>query len=845
MVNLEIDGKPVAVENGCTVIEAARQAGIYIPHFCYHKKLSIAANCRMCLVQIEKAPKPMPACATTVGEGMKVFTASEMAVKAQKGVMEFLLINHPLDCPICDQGGECELQDQAVGYGGGVSRYHEEKRIVVHKDIGPLVCAEEMARCINCTRCVRFGQEIAGVMELGQAFRGEHAEIKAFVDGTVNSELSGNMIDLCPVGALTSKPFRYTARSWELSRRRSVSPHDGLGSGLAVQVKNNRVMRVLPIANEDINECWLSDKDRFSYEGLNSSERLTKPMLKQNGKWQEVEWQAALEYVANGLRQIANGAGAEHVGALVTPHSTLEEMYLLQKLLRGIGSHNVDFRLRQCDFSADGNQAGTHPHQTHPHPTLPPEGEGTIAPPLSRGRLGGGWVDSLPPESEKLLAGHPREGTIGSSGGGEPRPFLPWLGMAINDINKADRFLIAGSFLRKDHPLLAHRIRQAVKKGAQANIVHCTDDDLLMSVANKAIVAPDAMVNQLAQILKAMATEKQVAVDAAVQGIEIGGTAAAIAKNLAEGKNVAILLGNFAQQHPQAAQLQWLAQQIAALAGGKFGFFGEAANSVGGYFAQAVPGAQGLHSSAMLAAPRKAYVLLNAEPELDCADPQQAIAAMNAADLVVAMSAYKHHAVDYADVLLPVAPFSETSGTFISTEGRVQSFKGAVKPQGEARPAWKVLRVLGNLLNVSGFEYDNSEAVRDEALNGTDVAAKLNNSLQSPPAPLLQRGEAQPGGFQRVADVPAYAADAVVRRAVSLQKTRDAATPHVELCSEELMRLGLQSGDRVKVSQGQGSVNLTVMADDKLPAGVARVAAGHAATAGLGAMFGTVKVERA
>jgi NADH-quinone oxidoreductase subunit G len=760
MINIEIDGKAIAVENGSTVIAAARQAGIYIPHFCYHKKLSIAANCRMCLVQVEKVPKPIPACATTVTEGMKIFTASEMAVKAQKGVMEFLLINHPLDCPICDQGGECELQDQAVGYGGGASRYHEEKRVVLHKDIGPLVSAEEMSRCINCTRCVRYGQEIAGIMELGQAFRGEHAEIKAFVDSTVNSEVSGNMIDLCPVGALTSKPFRYTARSWELSRRKSVSPHDGLGSGLAVQVKNNRVMRVLPIENEDINECWLSDKDRFSYEGLNSSERLTKPMLKQGGKWQEVEWQVALEFVANGLRQIGSGAGAEQIGALATPHSTLEEMYLLQKLLRGIGSHNVDFRLRQSDFSADGKQAGA-----------------------------------------------------------------PWLGMAITDISKADRLLIVGSFLRKDHPLLAARIRQAVKKGAQVNIVHSVDDDLLMNVANKVIVAPDALIDGLSQVVKGVTAKQN----------------DGIAGSLVSGERVVVLLGNFAQQHPQAAQLQMLAQQIAAATNGKFGFFGEAANSVGGYLAQAIPGAQGMNAAAMLAAPRKAYVLLNTEPELDCANPQQAMAAMASADLVVALSAYKHHALEYADVLLPIAPFTETSGTFVSTEGRVQSFKGAVKPQGEARPAWKVLRVLGNLLNVPDFNYDSSEAVRDEALAGVDVVEKLNNTLQGISAQIASVSSA---GLQRVAEVPIYAADAVVRHAVALQKTRDAATPCVAMHSDELAKLGVQPGSQVKVSQGQGSVSLVVAADDNLPRGVARVAAGHAATAALGAMFGTIKVER-
>ena len=768
MINIEIDGKQIQTENGATIIEAAHQAGITIPHFCYHKKLSIAANCRMCLVQVEKAPKPLPACATPVAEGMKVFTHSEQAVTAQKGVMEFLLVNHPLDCPICDQGGECMLQDLSVGYGGGHSRYHEEKRTVLGKDLGPLVAAEEMSRCINCTRCVRFAQEIAGQMELGQAFRGEHAEIMSFVSGTVNSELSGNMIDLCPVGALTSKPFRYKARSWELSRRRSVSAHDSLGSGLAVQTKNNRVLRVLPIENEDINECWLSDKDRFAYEGLNTSERLTKPMIKQDGTWQEVEWQVALEYAANGLRHIANGAGAEQIGALATANSTLEELYLLQKLMRGIGSQNVDFRLRQSDFSADAKQQGA-----------------------------------------------------------------PWLGMSIADIGNADRFLIVGSFLRKDHPLLAARIRKAVKKGAQANIVHSVDDDLLMKVTGKAIVAPDALVETLMQISKALTAEKQ--------GQSASGEAAAIAKSLASGKSVAVLLGNFAQQHPQAAQLQALAQQIAALSNGKFGFLGEAANSVGGYLAQATPGAKGLNASAMLSSPRKAYVLLNVEAELDCANPQQAMAALQAADLVIAMSAYKHHATEYADVLLPIAPFTETSGTFVSSEGRVQSFKGAVKPLGEARPAWKVLRVLGNLLKVEGFDQDTSEAVRDESLKGVDVAARLNNAIGGVEA----KAFAAANGLQRVSDVPIYATDAVVRRSAPLQATTDAAIPQAWLHSDELKKLGVQAGAAVKVSQGQGSVQLFAAADDKLPGGVVRVAAGHAATAALGAMFGTITVERA
>jgi NADH-quinone oxidoreductase subunit G len=783
MINLEIDGKRVEVPSGGTVMDAAHEAGIYIPYFCYHKKLSIAANCRMCLVQVEKAPKPLPACATPATEGMKVFTSSEQAVKAQKGVMEFLLINHPLDCPVCDQGGECQLQDLAVGYGASASRYQEEKRIVVPKNIGPLVAADEMTRCINCTRCVRFGIEIGGSMELGQAFRGEHAEIMSFLSDTVDSELSGNMIDLCPVGALTSKPFRFRARAWELSRRRSFSPHDSLGSNLMVQVKDNVVMRVLPIENEEINECWLSDRDRFSYEGLNSEQRLTQPMIKQGGVWQEVEWQTALEYVAHGLGRIAGESGADQIGALAAPYSTLEEMYLLQKLMRGLGSDNIDFRLRQIDFSADGKQAGA-----------------------------------------------------------------PWLGMPLADINETDRFLLIGSFLRKDHPLLSARFRRVIKKGAQLNLVHATDDDLLMSVANKIIAHPIDMGAALAQVLKALAAIKQAPLESGVQqllqSVIPSAAAQAIAASLSSGAQVAVLLGNFAQQHPQATQLQLLAQQIAALCGAKFGFLGEAANSVGGYLAQAVPfagKAAGMNAEAMLAAPRKAYILLNVEAALDMHDPQKALAALAGAEMVVALSAFKDQALDYADVLLPIAPFTETSGTFVNSEGRVQSFNGAAKPLGQTRPAWKVLRVLANLLNLPGFEYDDSVAVRTDALADQPVSARLSNHLNGV---ALQNLPSPAAGLQRVTEVPIYATDAIVRRSAPLQQTRDAAMPRVVMHGDELRKLGMQPGDQVKVSQGSGSVWLAVAADDNQPVGTARVPAGHPATAALGAMFGTVKVER-
>ena len=782
MLEIEIDGNKVTVPAGGTIMDAAAQIGVYIPHFCYHKKLSIAANCRMCLVQVEKAAKPMPACATPITDGMKVFTKSDYAVKAQKGVMEFLLINHPLDCPICDQGGECSLQDLAVGYGGSASRYQEVKRVVKEKDLGPLV-STDMTRCIHCTRCVRFGTEIAGIMEMGQVGRGEHSEIMPFINKTIDSELSGNIIDLCPVGALTSKPFRYTARSWELSRRKSVSPHDGLGSNLAVQVKNNRVMRVLPLENEAVNECWLSDKDRFSYEGLNSEQRLTQPMVKQDGKWIVVDWQAALEYVANGLKQIREQHGADSIGALATPHQTLEELYLLQKLMRGMGTGNVDARLRQSDFSADALMTGA-----------------------------------------------------------------PWLGMPIAEIDKLDRVLLVGSTLRQEQPLLAHRLRQAVKHGAQLNLVNPVDDDLLMKVANKAIVAPQAMVNALAQIAVALAAQVSkplpATMAASITDIVVSVENAAIANSLASGERKAVLLGNMAQHHQQYADLHAWSQMIAELSGASFGFMGEAANSVGAYIAGAVPMQvkSGMNAAAMLASPRKAYLLLGAEPELDSANPSQAIQALQRADMVVAMSAYKHAALEYADVLLPIAPFTETAGTFISTEGRVQSFNGAVKPLGETRPAWKVLRVLGTMLGLSGFAYDTAEAVRQAVLpNEVLPAGALNNNLSA----LKVGSTTVTEGIVRIGEVPMYQADAIVRRAESLQKTHNAEAPLAHVNPDTLVALGINSGAMVTVRQGEARAVVRVQANDVLPQNCVRLAASHPHTAGLGAMMGDISLERA
>ncbi|HYH40964.1 MAG TPA: NADH-quinone oxidoreductase subunit NuoG [Burkholderiales bacterium] len=782
MIELEIDGRTLEVPEGSTVMDATNKLGIYVPHFCYHRKLTIAANCRMCLVHVEKAPKPLPACATPVTKGMKVWTHSELAVDAQKGVMEFLLINHPLDCPICDQGGECQLQDLAVGYGASGSRYEEDKRVVVNKNLGPLI-STDMTRCIHCTRCVRFGQEIAGIMELGMIGRGEHAEIITFVGKTVDSELSGNVIDLCPVGALTSKPFRYKARTWELTRRPSVSPHDGLGSNLIVQVKQNRVMRVLPRENDAINECWLSDRDRFAYEGLNSDQRLVRPMVKRDGVWQPVEWQVALDFVASRLKDVRSNHGADAVGALASPHQTLEELYLLQKLVRGLGSGNVDFRLRQSDFSADGKGAG-----------------------------------------------------------------VPWLGMKIAELNGLDRVLVVGSTLRREHPLIAHRLRQATKKGLQLSLLNPVDDELLMPVAYKAIVSPAAMVEALARLVKAAAAEKSVAVPegvrTAVDAVEVNEDAQRMAQDFVSGAHSAVFLGNLAQHHPQAATLLALAQAYADVTGARLGILGEAANSVGGHIAGAVPFATpaGKNAAQMLADPLKAYLLLGLEADLDTHDGAAAVAALKAAELVVAITPFEHAAaLEYAHVMLPVGPFTETAGTFVSMEGRAQSFAGCVQPLGEARPAWKVLRVLANLLGLPGFDYDSADAVKREVLASGDLEQRLDNRLG---ASALSPIAAAPEGLQRIGEVPIYGTDALVRRSTPLQNSRLAEPPVAWLAPALYERLGLVTGDLLRVTQGAGEAVVAVGVEERLPDGCVRLAAGRPETAGLGAMFGAVGVER-
>ena len=715
MIEIELDGKKIDVLEGSMIMHAADKAGTYIPHFCYHKKLSIAANCRMCLVDVEKMPKPMPACATPVTQGMIVRTKSDKAIKAQQSVMEFLLINHPLDCPICDQGGECQLQDLAVGYGASASRYEEEKRVVEVKDVGPLISMQEMTRCIHCTRCVRFGQEIAGVMELGMSNRGEHAEIETFIGNSIDSELSGNMIDICPVGALTSKPFRYSARTWELSRRKSISPHDSTGANLIVQVKANKVMRVVPLENESVNECWIADRDRFSYEALNGPERLTAPMLKQGGVWQTVDWQTALEFVANGLNQIKAAHGARSLGALVSPHSTLEEMFLAGRLMRSLGSESIDYRMRHAAFPAQ---------------PVAVEGNRTAR----------------------------------------------WLGTSIASLSKLQRVLIVGSNLRKDHPLFAQRIRQAARIGCEVHVVDKEVVDWALPIANVLLCEPDNWVQSVAEIAAAVALQKGIAAPFDVQP---GDKAKSIATSLLSGERKAILLGNASAHHPKVESLLVLAKWIGVETGASVGFLTEAANTVGAQLAGAVPGVDGMNAAEMLMGGTKALILLNTEPIFDCAAELTPLTGLKKCEMVVTLSPFKAN-LEFSDVLLPIAPFTETPGTFVNAEGRVQSFHAVVKPLGETRPAWKVLRVLANILGLNGFEYDSTQNILAKMMSEFGVEPGRIDGVDAlfvPQSALNNSSDTKPDivpSTMRPPKVNIYSLDSIVRRAPSLQMTVDA-----------------------------------------------------------------------
>ena len=751
MLQIEIDGKQLSVEQGITVMEAAHQVGTYIPHFCYHKKLSIAANCRMCLVEVEKAPKPLPACATPVTDGMVVHTHSPKAKQAQEGVMEFLLINHPLDCPICDQGGECQLQDLAVGYGKSASRYQEEKRSVVGKDMGSLVSAAEMSRCIHCTRCVRFTEEIAGMQEIAMANRGEFSEIMPFIGKAVETELSGNVIDLCPVGALTSKPFRYDARSWELSRRKTISAHDALGSNLIVQTKDHTVRRVLPLENESINECWIADRDRFAYEGLYHESRLKTPKIKHGGEWHDVDWQTALEYVRKTLDCIQKEDGKDNIGIWANPMNTVEELYLAKKLAQGLGVSSFSTRLQQQDTRLSDGLAGAQ-----------------------------------------------------------------WLGQSIEDFGNSDAVLVIGANLRKEQPLLTARLRRAVKGGMALSIIASSKETLHMPLLAQDVLHP----NDWAAFVNGWVQDAQ----------------SAVADSLKQAEKAAIVLGAEAQNHPDYAAIYAAAQALATATGAVLGILPQAANSVG---ADVLAVNSGNSIPEMLAAPKKAVLLLNVEPEIDVANGGQAVAALKQAQSVMAFTPFVSDTLlDVCDVLLPIAPFTETSGSFINMEGRLQSFHGVVKALGDSRPLWKVLRVLGNVFELTGFEYDSSEQVLKDAVNKETLAAKLNNAADWQGAS-VQTASA----LVRVGGVGIYHSDAIARRSAPLQATGHAAVPAARVHPATLVSLGLADGDQVQAKQGGAAVGVTVEADEHLPENVVYLPL-HSENAALGALMNTIELAR-
>ena len=779
-VTIEVNGRKLAARKGQMIIQVTDDAGIYIPRFCYHSKLPIAANCRMCLVEVEKAPKPMPACATPVADGMKVYTQSPKARDSQKGVMEFLLINHPLDCPICDQGGECPLQDQALGYGKDDSRYDEAKRVVEDKDIGPLITTF-MTRCIHCTRCVRFGQELGGMAEFGVVGRGEHSEIRTFLDRNVDSEISGNVIDICPVGALTSKPFQYKARPWELDHHPSIAPHDCVGSNIDVQTLRGKVLRVLPRTNEQINECWLSDRDRFSYEGLTSEERLQKPMIRRNGQWEEVDWATALEFTAKGLRQVIDRHGPDALGALASPIATLEEFYLLQKLVRALGSNNVDHRLRQLDFSDDTRM-----------------------------------------------------------------PLYPGLGMKLPELEKLDAVLLIGANPRKDQPLLGLRLRKAAKAGAHVMAINPVDYDFSHKLAAKVIGKPEEMYAAAAEVVKALAMTHSAPTGEAswIDGLTPGAEARKIAELLSGGRVKAVMLGQFAATHPQAAGLRALARRIAELSGATLGLLAEG-NSAGAWIAGCVPhrtalgqaAGPGRNAGEMLREPRKAYLLYGIEPELDTLDGALTARAMESAEFVVMAtyfkpSVYRSGAIGYAHVMLPLAPFSETEGSFVNTEGRVQRFVPATKPLGEARPGWKILRVLGDRMGVSGFQQNSIDDVRAELNLPAALPAGV---LQTLPVAAPMRTPLADGQLLRIAELSLYAVDPIVRRAPALQATADNPPPAARVNAFDAKRLGVAEGEAVTVRTVAGEARLPVVIDARVPNGCVLVASGYPETAPLGA----------
>ncbi len=719
-VTIEVDGQPVSARRGQMLIEVTDQADVYVPRFCYHQKLSIAANCRMCLVEVERAPKPLPACATPVAEGMKVFTRSPAAIAAQKATMEFLLINHPLDCPICDQGGECELQDQAMGYGRGISRYTERKRVVKDQDLGPLV-STDMTRCIHCTRCVRFGQEIAGIQELGTTGRGENNRIGTYVEQSVDHELSGNIIDLCPVGALNSKPFRFRARGWEMTQSPLVSPHDAVGSNLYGHVRRGELLRVVPRLCEDINETWISDRDRFSYPAVYSDDRLQTPMIRRDDEWQECDWETALNATVEGIRLAigkADNAVPERLGMLAAENSTLEELHLLSMLATGLGTANLDHRLRRRDFTDQDND-----------------------------------------------------------------PLFPGLPLEVAELEELPGILLIGSDIRREAPILAHRVRKAALAGANVSFVNPYRYEYFFAPSAYAETGADGLVRGLAAVVKALGKRQQrqfsTDLEQFLQGVEVGEDHEAVATALAERPGQLIMLGCLALEHPAYPELRLLAAELTGLVEGTLAYLPRGANSAGAAIAGVLPhrgpggrprSNPGMNAAEMIARPRNAYLLFNLEPGSDLAEGQAAVEALRQAEFVALATPFdSEEARSVADVLLPIGTFAETAGTYVNFSGRWQSFPGAAAPLGEARPGWKVLRVLGNLFDLDNFDFSSAADILDTAhdqLGSAELDTIYRGTHAPRPAALTE--------LDRLADAPGiYQGDSLVRRSQPLQLTRE------------------------------------------------------------------------
>ncbi len=794
MIEIEIDGKKLEVAPGSMIIEAADAAGINIPRFCYHKKLSVAANCRMCLVDVDKVGKALPACATPVTAGMKVQTQSQKAMEAQRAVMEFLLINHPLDCPICDQGGQCELQDISMGYGPDVSRYNFGKRSIKDKDIGPLI-ETEMTRCIQCTRCVRFGTEIAGLREMGAYNRGENLEIGTFIEKSLVSEMSANIIDLCPVGALTSKPFRFTARAWELIQHASIPSHDCIGSNIYVHTRNHHgIMRVVPRENESINETWISDRDRFSYTAFKSNDRLTVPMVKRGGHWQEVDWQQALDFAVTKLQDLLHQQGAKQLAGLISPSSTVEEFYLFQKLLRSLGCDNIDHRLHQTDFSHQQNMMQ-----------------------------------------------------------------FPGLGMTLEELQQQEIIVLIGSNIQREQPIAGHRVRKASLQGCKIFQINVVDYQFNFTVTDKYIVKPSELVHALAQIAKALSlvSDQKIPDNTLdfLSNITINENVRAIAEQLLIGERKTLILGAIAQNHPQAGLLSQISELIARLCGAKIAYLTEGANAAGAWLAGAIPhrhaasnnmAMEGLNTADAIAAKLKGYILFNVEPECDCANPNLALQAIEQAEVVISFSTFKSPSLMlYADILLPIAPFAEMSGTFINTEGKWQSFNATTLPKGDTRPGWKVIRVLGNLMNLPQFDYVSAEQIRDElkvmidAQSFTSSVPSYNQLTQS------SYSHQTNNHLERITEWPIYRIDALVRRSIPLQQSAASILPGIYLNNAFAQQLNLTDGSKTTVKQGDGEANLAVIIDDKIPDNCVFIPAGFSETAKLGASFGIIEIGSA